>query len=42
VTRTLYIVACAAPPVRHIPTVIRAAQSDGWDVALVLTPYAYR
>jgi phosphopantothenoylcysteine synthetase/decarboxylase len=28
--------------VRRIPTVIRAAQADGWDVALVLTPYAHR
>jgi hypothetical protein len=42
VTRTLYLIACAAPPVRRIETPIRAAQSAGWDVCLVLTPYAYR
>jgi hypothetical protein len=42
VTRTLYLISCAAPPARHIATGIRAAQAAGWDVCLVLTPSAYR
>jgi hypothetical protein len=42
VTRTLYLISCAAPPARHVATGIRAAQSAGWDVCLVLTPSAYR
>lgn len=41
-TNTLYLIACAAPPARHIATGIRAAQAAGWDVCLVLTPSAYR
>ncbi|GAB2717689.1 flavoprotein [Kitasatospora kifunensis] len=41
-SRTLYIVACAAPPARRIAIGIRAAQAAGWDTCLVLTPYAYR
>ncbi|MGK4586098.1 flavoprotein [Kitasatospora sp. HPMI-4] len=41
-SRTLYVVACAAPPVRRIAHGIRLAQGYGWDVCLVLTPYAYR
>lgn len=40
--RTLYLVACAAPPARHIAVGIRAAQAAGWDVCLILTPAAYR
>jgi hypothetical protein len=42
VTRTLYLIACAAPPVRRIATPIRSAQVTGWDVCLILTPSAYR
>lgn len=41
-TQTLYLIACAAPPARRLPTGIRAAQQAGWDVCLVLTPSAYR
>lgn len=41
-TRTLYLIACAAPPVRRIATPIHTAQTAGWDVCLVLTPSAYR
>ncbi|MEV5511097.1 flavoprotein [Streptomyces orinoci] len=40
--RTLYLVAGAAPPVRRIDVPIQAAQKAGWDVCLILTPYAYR
>ncbi|MGN9821916.1 flavoprotein [Streptomyces sp. SD11] len=39
--RTLYLIACGAPPARHISTGIRAAQAAGWDVCLILTPRAY-
>jgi hypothetical protein len=42
VTDTLYLIACAAPPVTRITTPIRAAQKAGWDVCLVLTPSAHR
>ncbi|MCO6748831.1 flavoprotein [Streptomyces sp. IpFD-1.1] len=41
-TRTLYLIACAAPPARRITTPIRAAQAAGWDVCLILTPAAHR
>ncbi|MER7819996.1 flavoprotein [Streptomyces sp. NPDC096153] len=41
-TRTLYLISSAAPPARHTPTGIRAAQARGWDVCLVLTPSAHR
>lgn len=41
-TRTLYLIACAAPPSRHLDIPVRAAQRAGWDVCLVLTPSAYR
>ncbi|MCC3769809.1 flavoprotein [Streptomyces sp. UNOC14_S4] len=41
-TRVLYLVACAALPVRRVDTGIRAAQAGGWDVCLILTPSAYR
>ncbi|WP_331786393.1 flavoprotein [Streptomyces chrestomyceticus] len=40
--RTLYLVACAAPPVRHVSVGICAAQAADWDVCLILTPAAYR
>lgn len=40
--RTLYLVACAAPPVLRLPVPIRAAQQAGWDVCLILTPSAHR
>ncbi|MCX5426088.1 flavoprotein [Streptomyces sp. NBC_00078] len=41
-TRTLYLISCAAPPARRLTIPIRAAQRDGWDVCLILTPSAYR
>ncbi|MFV8133164.1 flavoprotein [Streptomyces syringium] len=41
-TRTLYLIACAAPPARRLDVPIRAAQAAGWDVCVILTPSAYR
>ncbi|MFJ3728674.1 flavoprotein [Streptomyces sp. NPDC090045] len=41
-TKTLYVISCAAPPARFVTIGIRAAQDRGWDVALVLTPAAHR
>ncbi|MGH8922883.1 MAG: flavoprotein, partial [Actinomycetes bacterium] len=41
-TRTLYLIACAAPPARRLHVPIRAAQAAGWDVCVILTPSAYR
>jgi Flavoprotein len=41
-TRTLYLIACAAPPARRLAIPIRGAQAAGWDVCLVLTPSAHR
>lgn len=38
--RTLYLIACAAGPTRHIDTGVREAQAAGWDVCLILTPSA--
>ncbi|GHF49491.1 flavoprotein [Streptomyces mashuensis] len=40
--RTLYLIACAAPPARRLHVPIRAAQAMGWDVCVVLTPSAHR
>ncbi|MCC2275975.1 flavoprotein [Streptomyces sp. ET3-23] len=40
--RTLYLIACAAPPARRIDVAIRAVQAADWDVCLILTPSAYR
>ncbi|MEU8516354.1 flavoprotein [Kitasatospora sp. NPDC048722] len=40
--RTLYLIACAAPPARDLETPIRAAQAAGWDVCVILTPSAHR
>lgn len=39
-TRVLYLIACAAGPTQFIDDGVRAAQADGWDVCLVLTPSA--
>lgn len=41
-TKTLYLIACAAPPSRRLSVPIRAAQEAGWDVCVILTPDAYR
>lgn len=41
-TRTLYLIACAAPPSRRLHVPVRAAQAAGWDVCVILTPSAYR
>lgn len=41
-TKTLYVLACAAPPARRLQVPIRAAQAAGWDVCAILTPSAYR
>ncbi|MEV7891532.1 flavoprotein [Streptomyces sp. NPDC002817] len=40
--RTLYLIACAAPPARRLDIPIRAAQRANWDVCAILTPSAYR
>ena len=40
--RVLYVVACAAPPVLQIETLIGLAQGRGWDACLILTPSAAR
>ncbi|NNN32527.1 flavoprotein [Streptomyces sp. S3(2020)] len=39
-TRVLYLIACAAGPTQYIDEGVRAAQADGWDVCLILTPSA--
>jgi hypothetical protein len=36
----LYLIACAAGPTQYIDHGVRAAQADGWDVCLILTPSA--
>lgn len=41
-TRTLYLFGSAAPPLFDVAEVIEAAQADGWDVCLGLTPTAAR
>ncbi|MFL4909510.1 flavoprotein [Streptomyces sp. MMS24-I2-30] len=41
-TRTLYLIACAAPPARRLHIPISAAQEAGWNVCTILTPSAYR
>ncbi|MGP9023182.1 flavoprotein (plasmid) [Streptomyces sp. BR1] len=41
-TKTLYVIACAAPPARRLHIPISAAQKAGWDVCAILTPSAYR
>ncbi|GAB2912460.1 flavoprotein [Streptomyces mayteni] len=38
--RVLYLLGCAAPPVRYVDLAIRAARARGWDVCLGLTPTA--
>lgn len=39
-TRVLYLIACAAGPTQYVDEGVRAAQSAGWDVCLILTPSA--
>ena len=39
-TRVLYVVACASPPVHYIADMITASQAREWNVCLVLTPSA--
>ena len=41
-TKTLYLISCAAPPARRLHIPISAAQKAGWDVCAILTPSAYR
>ncbi|MDI3422883.1 flavoprotein [Streptomyces luteolus] len=38
----LYLIACAAGPTQFVDDGVRAAQDDGWDVCLVLSPSAAR
>ncbi|MEU7134594.1 flavoprotein [Streptomyces sp. NPDC046261] len=40
--RTLYLVCCAAEPAVRAVDGVRAAQAAGWEVCLILTPYARR
>jgi len=39
-TRVLYIVASAAPPVERISALVTVAQGRGWDTCVILTPSA--
>ncbi|MEU0076162.1 flavoprotein [Streptomyces sp. NPDC006332] len=39
-TRVLYFIGCAAGPTQYIDVGVRAAQADGWDVCLILSPSA--
>ena len=38
--RVLYLVGCAAPPIKHIRNAIDLAQGRGYDTCLILTPTA--
>lgn len=38
----LYVIVCAAPPSREVDTLVRLAQSRGWDVCVLATPSAVR
>lgn len=40
--RTLYVIACAAPPAREINRLVMPAQEAGWDVCVLATPSAIR
>lgn len=41
-SRTLYVIACAAPPAREINRLVEPAQDAGWDVCVLATPSATR
>jgi phosphopantothenoylcysteine synthetase/decarboxylase len=42
-SRTLYVIACAAPPAREIGRrLVEPAQDAGWDVCVLATPSATR
>jgi phosphopantothenoylcysteine synthetase/decarboxylase len=36
----VYVIACAAPPARHVDILVGLAQADGWDACLIATPRA--
>ena len=36
--RVLYVIACGAPPTRHVGTLVTLAQGLGWDVCVLTTP----
>jgi phosphopantothenoylcysteine decarboxylase len=38
--RVLYLIGCAAPPVRDFSTLIPLVQSQGWQVCVIVTPAA--
>ena len=40
--RVLYVIACAAPPAKHVARLVTAAQEHGWDVCVIATPQAVR
>lgn len=39
-TRTLYVIPCAAGPAPYVDRLVKLAQNDGWDVWLAPTPPA--
>ncbi|MBB1244850.1 flavoprotein [Streptomyces durbertensis] len=41
-TPVLYLIATAAGPAEYVDDGVRAAQADGWDVCLLLSPTAAR
>jgi phosphopantothenoylcysteine synthetase/decarboxylase len=40
--RTLYVIACGAPPAREVDKLARPAQEKGWDVCVLATPSGRR
>ncbi|MEV4703924.1 flavoprotein [Actinoplanes sp. NPDC049316] len=40
-SRTLHLVACAAPPCLELADLVSALQPDGWTVHVIATPIAY-
>jgi phosphopantothenoylcysteine decarboxylase len=38
--RVLYLIGCAAPPVRDLSTLVPLVQSQGWQVCVITTPTA--
>jgi phosphopantothenoylcysteine synthetase/decarboxylase len=40
--KVLYVIACAAPSARRVPELVRLAQTAGFTVCVVATPYGTR
>lgn len=36
----LYIISCASRPAQRVPDLVQAAQADGWEVCVIVTPQA--